>query len=346
MAYFDLFSGSEYQFASPFEFDNSTNKIITGLNIFKQENHTANKIALDRILDVKQLIALERAPHVHSDWGSAERPEFSSFLYELKYANSINGVSDRELEEYRRRGSLDVAETIASVVGDFAEAQYDQLANTVELDLIAAILDLKSESTYAGQGSIDYLTLAGATARTEYVLDNANAANIFQQLSEIQRIQNVKLGGLNTKRTGTLILAAGEAADALHYHQSIKDFTQYSTQFASGDNLFTQIQGNNPAYESWQLKGCTVIDVTGYPQFTDRIGENGFVVIPLMSQDSNAYVLHTGTGRRHATLGKAAQLYNQYIVTDPKWGYPEVATESSWLPIVNIPQAIVFGSLS
>lgn len=65
-----------------------------------------------------------------------------------------------------------------------------------------------------------------------------------------------------------------------------------------------------------------------------------------MSEQSRAYVLHGGVGVRHATQGKTADLYQQYVVVDQRWGYPEVATEVSYLPIVNIPEAIIFGTVS
>ncbi|WP_243408366.1 hypothetical protein [Enterobacter roggenkampii] len=68
--------------------------------------------------------------------------------------------------------------------------------------------------------------------------------------------------------------------------------------------------------------------------------------IPRMSDSANALVLHTGVGVRHLTLGKSATLHNQYVVSDAKWQFPSIATETSYLPINNIPTAIVFGSVS
>ncbi len=341
----NLFTGQNASFASPFEFANKQNKIITSLGLFRSENHDVNKIALDRIVDEKMLKGLERAMHVQSDWNSASLPEFGTFLYQMKYSNSLNSVTSREVEEYRRRGAI-VEDSIAAVLSDFSDAQYDQMANTVEADLISALLALKVESQYAGQGDLDFLDMAGAT-KTGFALDVSSSANVFQQLSQINRVVNVKLGtSLAQQRTGTIILAAGTAADALHYHTSIKDFLLYTMPMGSDANLFTQVQGSNPAYESWMLKGNIVIDVTGYTQITDIIGENGFVVIPKMSDASNAYVLHQGIGTRHATLGKESGLYHQYITTDPQWNYPSIATETAYLPIVNIPDAIVFGGVA
>ena len=88
------------------------------------------------------------------------------------------------------------------------------------------------------------------------------------------------------------------------------------------------------------------MDVTGYSLITDKIGVDGFAVIPRMSDSANALVLHTGVGVRHLMLGKSATLHNQYVVSDAKWQFPSIATETSYLPINNIPTAIVFGSVS
>jgi hypothetical protein len=52
-----------------------------------------NSIALEKITDVKNLVAPEKMPYAQSDWNSAERPEFTNVLYQLKYTNSLNSVS-------------------------------------------------------------------------------------------------------------------------------------------------------------------------------------------------------------------------------------------------------------
>lgn len=120
----------------------------------------------------------------------------------------------------------------------------------------------------------------------------------------------------------------------------------YTLPLESGDNFYTRTKGANPAFETWTLNGVTVIDVTGYSLITDKIGVDGFVSLPTMKPESNAYVLHSGVGVRHATQGKGADLYHQYVIVDQRWGFPEVATECSYLPIVNVPQAIIFGTVS
>lgn len=344
MAYTDLFSGSMYDFSSPFSFSAQLNAIVSNLGLFRIENHDVNSIALEKITDIKNLVAPEKMPYAQSDWNSADRPEYSNALYQLKYTNSLNSVTSRDLEKYKARGTADVADQITLAINDFSDAQYSQVSNTVETDLVEALLGLRVQSEYAGQGDLDFL--AGGS-KTTYTMDISSSANVFQQLSEIGRIQNVKLGsGLAQAKQGVVILASGKAAVALRYHPSVKDFMVYTLPLESGDNFYTRTKGANPAFETWTLNGVTVIDVTGYSLITDKIGVDGFVSIPVMSEKSNAYVLHSGIGVRHATQGKGADLYHQYVVVDQRWGYPEVATEVSYLPIVSIPEAIIFGTVS
>lgn len=344
MPYSDIFSAGRYDFASPFEFSTQLNQIITNLGLFALENHSVNSIALDKLTDVKNLVAPEKSPYAASDWNSAERPDFSTSLYQLKYTNSINSVTSRDIEQFRAAGVVDTEEKIVMVMEQYSKAQYSQISNTVEVDLVKALLDLKVESEYAGQGDLDFL--AGGS-KTTYAMNIQNGSNIFQQLSEINRIQNVKLGeGLAQKKRGAVILAAGSAAVALRYHESVKDFMVYTLPLESSDNFYTRTKSDNPAFEVWTLNGVTVIDVTGYSLITDRIGVDGFVHIPVMAPESNAFKLHAGIGTRHAQLGKEPELYHQYMIVDPKFCWPSVISECSYLPCVNVPEAIVFGTVS
>lgn len=157
MAYSDLFSGNMYDFASPFTFSTQLNQIVTNLGLFKIENHDVNSIALEKITDVKNLVAPEKMPYAQSDWNSAERPEFTNALYQLKYTNSLNSVTSRDLEQYKARGTVDTADQITLAISDFSDAQYAQVSNTVEVDLVEALLGLRVQSQYAGQGNLDFL---------------------------------------------------------------------------------------------------------------------------------------------------------------------------------------------
>ena len=159
-------------------------------------------------------------------------------MYQQKYTNSLNEVSSRDLEQYRQRGVMDQGDQIALAINDFSDAQYAQVSNTVEVDLVEALLGLRVQSQYAGQGDLDFL--AGGS-KTTYTMDVSASANVFQQLSEIGRIQNVKLGsGLAQAKQGVVILASGKAAVALRYHPSVKDFMVYTLPLESGDNFYTR----------------------------------------------------------------------------------------------------------
>ena len=172
----------------------------------------------------------------------------------------------------------------------------------------------------------------------------ANTANVFEQLDEVNRIINVKLGsGLAKKRKGTVILAAGNAAKALKYHQSIKDYMVYTLSLNDSDNFATKIVSQNPAFSSWKLDSVNVIDVTGYTEITDYIGENGFAVVPMVD---GGFKIHTGIGVRHSRLGREPGLVHQYMTDVDRMGWPAIHTESAFLPQVNIPDSIVFGSIS
>ncbi|MCP6755746.1 major capsid protein E, partial [Klebsiella pneumoniae] len=118
-------------------------------------------------------------------------------LYDMVYTNSLKTVSSRDIELLRAPGS-DHEENIAMVLAEYSQRQYSQISNTVEQYLIDALFGLKVESQYAGQKNIDFLA---GNAKTSYVLNVANTANVFEQLDEVNRIINVKLGsGLAKKR--------------------------------------------------------------------------------------------------------------------------------------------------
>ncbi|KJP43144.1 hypothetical protein SR70_06635 [Klebsiella aerogenes] len=344
MSFSEIFSGKMYDFASPFEYSTQLNRLITNLGLFTEQPHATNRIAIDKIMIAGDYFAPEKSMYAQSDWNSASRPTFGTELYDMVYTNSINSVTSLDLEQYRARGHIDIGDQVSLAISDFSDAQYSQVSNSVEMALIGALLDLRVPSKYAEQGDLDFL--AGAD-KTRYEMDVSAENNIFQQLSEINRIMNVNLGeGLAQQKKGMVVLAAGEAATSLRYHESVKDFMVYTLSVNDADNFATRVKADNPALESWTLNGITVIDVTGITTITDRIGKDGFVCIPVMSAESQAFTLHTGKGVRHAVQGKGNSLMQQYVTVDQQWGFPTVSTESAFLPVVNIPTAIVFGSIT
>ncbi|MCV5934002.1 hypothetical protein OFO87_28140, partial [Escherichia coli] len=122
---------------------------------------------------------------------------------------------------------------------DFSEAHYRSHANRVEVDLITALLGLKVESEYAGQGDLDFLD--GQAKTTVPAIDFASTTvNPFLAIRKAVRLQSEKLGsGLAAKRTGVIIFAAGAAADGLSSNPLISDMVKYAGD-ASATALFTR----------------------------------------------------------------------------------------------------------
>ena len=82
----DLLSGVVYDsFTSPFTFSTQLNRIISNLGLFRQESHNVNLISLEKITDVKNLVAKENSPYSQSDWNSAQRPEFTNSVMTPTY---------------------------------------------------------------------------------------------------------------------------------------------------------------------------------------------------------------------------------------------------------------------
>ena len=95
MAY-RYFSGNMYDFASPFTFSTQINQIVSNLSLFKIEHHSVNSIALDKITDIKNLVAPERCP-THIQIGTLPHVlNIAHYCTSKKYTNSLNEVSSRD----------------------------------------------------------------------------------------------------------------------------------------------------------------------------------------------------------------------------------------------------------
>ncbi|WP_315739003.1 hypothetical protein [Escherichia coli] len=102
----------------------------------------------------------------------------------------------------------------------------------------------------------------------------------------------------------------------------ISDMVKYAGD-ASATALFTRMVDSNPAYDSFQIGGITVIDVSMFPEIVAHIGENGFAIVPVMDKAAQCYQLHSGVGVRHAELGQDAVLHHQYLIKD-EFQFPSV----------------------
>ncbi len=326
---------------TPFAYENALNTLITNLDLFDVQYHTENSILLTDLIDQFVQVAGETSPYAQSDWNASKRQEWSNKLFQMKHVGSINAVTSRDPEQYSRQYP-NRSDAMLVAVNDFSEAHYRSHANRVEVDLITALLGLKVESEYAGQGDLDFLD--GQAKTTVPAIDFASTTvNPFLAIRKAVRLQSEKLGsGLAAKRTGVIIFAAGAAADGLSSNPLISDMVKYAGD-ASATALFTRMVDSNPAYDSFQIGGITVIDVSMFPEIVAHIGENGFAIVPVMDKAAQCYQLHSGVGVRHAELGQDAVLHHQYLIKD-EFQFPSVVTETSYLPVNNIPQAIIFGS--
>ncbi|EJD2216785.1 hypothetical protein M1R09_004763, partial [Escherichia coli] len=212
----------------------------------------------------------ETSPYAQSDWNASKRQEWSNKLFQMKHVGSINAVTSRDLEQYSRQYP-NRSDAMLVAVNDFSEAHYRSHANRVEVDLITALLGLKVESEYAGQGDLDFLD--GQAKTTVPAIDFASTTvNPFLAIRKAVRLQSEKLGsGLAAKRTGVIIFAAGAAADGLSSNPLISDMVKYAGD-ASATALFTRMVDSNPAYDSFQIGGITVIDVSMFPEIVAHIG--------------------------------------------------------------------------
>ncbi len=327
--------------ATPFAYENSLNTLITNLGIFDVQHHAVNSILLTDIVDQFVQVAGETSPYAQSDWNASKRQEWSNALYQMKHVGSINSVTYRDLEQYSRQYP-NRSDSMLVACNDFSDAHYRSHANRVEMDLITALLGLKVESEYAGQGDLDFLD--GQAKTTVPAIDfQSTTVSPFLSIRKAVRLQSEKLGSsLASKRTGVMILAAGASADGLSNNPLIRDMVIYAGS-SNATQLFVRMTDSNPAYDTFQLGGITIVDVSMFPEITKYIGEDGFAILPIMDKAAQCYQLHAGVGVRHAEQGQDVALHHQYLTKD-EFMFPSVITETSYLPVVNIPQAIIFGS--
>ncbi|EIQ8627177.1 hypothetical protein ACHLED_002664 [Escherichia coli] len=333
--------GRQASVVSPFEYEQGLNLLFSSLGIFDKQSHSTNSILLTTAIESFMQIAQEKAPYAQSEWDSSKRGTFSNVMFEMKHLATINSVTSRDLEQYSRK-NLSTADSMLLAINDFANQHYRSHENAVERDLLRAILTLKVESQFAGQGDIDLLE--GDAKTVAPAIDfTSTTVNPYRALAKIVRQQSNILGeSLAAKRSGVLVLAAGGAADGLRYNDMLKDQVVYSSN-AQASAAVTKIVADNPAYDAFQLAQVTVIDVSDFPSIVAEIGENGLVVIPLFPADVGAYVLHTGVAVRHAEHGKDAETHHQYLTQD-QFMFPSVCTETAYLPFIQkvVAKAIIF----
>ncbi|CAH0148096.1 hypothetical protein SRABI13_00455 [Erwinia aphidicola] len=347
MNFQDLFGGNT-SIANSFDVPDVVNTVLIDSGLFKQQPHSTNNILLERQdADGVSFISTETMPYAQSDWSSAPTKKWDAFNYELIHSAITNDVSSRDLEQQLRYGIFDRTDQMVSALQDYSNRQYRMAHQFVESKLAEALFGGVARSTYAGQKDLNFFDAFGQT-KTEFEINIADsgAVNIFEQLDQISRIIGVNLAGLSNYQTGMVIYATGAVARALKYHQSIKDFTQYVMAFNDPNNLITRVAPNLAEQRKWALNGVTVIDLSGFKNYEDLIGSNNFVAVPVLGGGASLFDLHTGIGTRHATEGQTSSDLgiHSYLSYGPRFGFPGCHTETVILPIVNQPQAIVYGS--
>ncbi|RKT80276.1 hypothetical protein BJ925_0515 [Rahnella aquatilis] len=327
--------------SSVFETQIQDNLVISSLNLFTPEYHGANRIALDKLLRRGDQSFNENPMYTASEFNTTKRSELGSYLYQLKYTSALDSVTSRDIEQYRSKRGYDIPQSIQEVVSDFFLAQNLAYQNYKEQVLTEAVLGQKVTSEYAEQGDLDYLTEYNLT-KTNMSINISDDANIPQQLDEIWRKIRVMSIGFNNELRGAVILASGDVAQALKYHKSITDAMLYVLSPDANTNFYTQYTELLSAYSSWKFKNFTIVDITGNTLLENYIGANGAVVIPRFTERSGINKCHFGVGTKHATLGKALEEVHSYVTYDDKWNMPTIVTESSLLPIMQLPQTTVF----
>jgi len=345
MNFFDLFNGGASSIANSFDVPDVANTILLDSGLFTQQSHPFNEIVLERQdADGVSFISTETMPYTQSDWSSAPAKKFEAFSYELIHSAITNDVSSRDVERKMRFNQYDRSDSIIACLNDYSDRHHVMAKNFVESKLAEALFGGVAKSQYAGQKDLDFFDAFGQK-RTNFEINISNGGdvNIFEQLDLISRIMGISLLGLENSRTGMVIFATGEIARQLKYHQSIKDYTQYTMAFNNPDNLITRVAPNLAEQRKWALNGVTIIDVTGFSQYESLIGSNNAVAVPIVSGFS-LFDLHTGVGTRHATEAQAAadMGIHSYLTYDARFQFPGVHTETSILPIVNQPASLVY----
>jgi len=319
------------------------NFVISSLNLFTQENHAVNRVAIQRLIADQSQMLLENKRSVHSDFNAVRRPFGAAYLYDMKYFSAINSVESHDVEQYVSRKSMARQQAIGEVLSDLAIEQVKAYDRTKEKYLQEAILGGMAYSDYADQGDLNFYTEFGQS-KTTTTLDISDTANIPAQLDNVWRV----IRKASLEQAGNLqsvvVLCTGDVANAIRYHPSITQAMLYVLGSNDPSNFYTQFAEALPGYTTWKFKGFSFVDVTGDAALEAYIGESGAVFIPKFSESAGVYTLHTGVGVKHATLGQELGETHQYVTTDDKWSFPTVAFEASVLPLVQLPQAIVFAT--
>ena len=344
---FQALFGGATSIANSFEVPTPVNTILLDSGLFRSQPHDSNEILIERQeADGVGYIATEVDRYTQSMWSSAPAKTWDAYNYELIATAITNEVSSRDLTHQMRFGVFDRGDQMVAALNDYSDRQHIMATNFVESKLAAAVITGVAQSTFAGQKDLDFFDAFGQQ-RTEYTLNTAEGGDVdvFEQLDEISRLMGVKLLGLDSFRSGMVVLCRGAASKAFKRHSSIKEFVQYTMAFNDPANLLTQIAPNLNSSRKWELNGVVFLDVTGLAIYESLLSQVGYdaVAVPRMGGGASLLDLHTGIGSRHATeIALGENGIGSYLTYEPRFQFPGCHTEVSILPVVNQPQGLVY----
>ncbi|MFA3760996.1 major capsid protein [Yersinia sp. 2466 StPb PI] len=312
------------------------NRLFNALDLFSVETHDTLNVSLDRLLDRAEQVFNENVPYA-SDFNTIQRSQFSNYLYQLPYYASIDELTSRDLERFRRAGT-DNDQSLQQAKLELVEKQVIEYFNTKDKILSDSVLRGVSKSKYAGQGDLNYFTEFEGGSQTNVEFDFAVGKSVPQQLDSLIQQSQVQCQGKNGNVEQRFIICSGELSNQLRYHPTIMETMIYNLSSLSPDNFLSQYTELLPAYQMWVYKGIVFIDITGQnAQY--GVPDNGGYMITKFNRNSKVHVHHAGPAIKSAFMVGEQGEFLQYMLPPNEWGFGTVVSEFSMLAVNNLPQS-------
>ncbi|EPN0626441.1 major capsid protein [Yersinia enterocolitica] len=159
------------------------NRLFNALDLFSVETHDTLNVSLDRLLDKAEQVFNENVPY-GPDFNTILRSQFSNYLYQLPYYSSVDELTSRDLERFRRAGT-DSDQSLQQARLELVEKQVIEFYNTKDRILADSVLRGVSKSKYAGQGDLNYFTEFAGTTQTNIEFDFAVGKSVPMQLDSL-----------------------------------------------------------------------------------------------------------------------------------------------------------------
>lgn len=312
------------------------NRLFNALDLFSVKTHDTLNVSLDRLLDRAEQVFNENVPY-GPDFNTIQRSQFSNYLYQLPYFSSVDELTSRDLERFRRAGT-DNDQSLQQAKLELVEKQVIQYFNSKDKILSDSVLRGISKSQYAGQGDLNYFTEFAGTTQTNIEFDFAASASVPKQLDSLIQKSQIECQGKNGDVEQRFIICSGELAQQLRYHPSITETMIYNLSTLSADNFLTQYKELLPAYQMWVFKDVVFISVTG-SNAQYGIPDNGGYMITKFNKNSRVHVHHAGPAIKSAFMAGEQGEFLQYMLPNNEWGFPTVVSEFSMLAVNNLPQS-------